>query len=169
MNLSHIAAFVSAGVSGGFFLESSYYWAAPYGPGIIVGREGFSSLFALIGGAFLCLSAALLFVGNDKSSMLRIFRYALPIIPLGILVAVGTGWIGIGGGVNPGGISATNFGFPFVWRIVQTSCPPPCVQANDSVYSPLFLALDSGFFAIVGCWLRAIFRARKRAIAPWSP
>jgi len=168
MKFSHLAAFVNAGISGGFFLESSYYWAAPYGPGIIAGREGFSSLFALIGGAFLCLSAIFLLVGQSKESIVRIFRASLPVIPVAILVAVGTGLIGIGGGANPSGISATNYGFPFVWRIVQTSCPPPCVQANDSMYNPLFLALDVGFYAIVGYWFLAIFRARKRAIEALS-
>ena len=163
MKPSKWGSLVSFGIGAGFLLQASSFWAAPYGPGITVGQESFSALFGWIGGALICVSGIFLFMGQSRRVIFASARLIIPIVPFGILTAVGTGWWTIGGGVNPGGISAANYGFPFTWKIVQTSCPPPCVQANTTVYNPAFLALDSAFFVVLFYWVATIVRRKWSA------
>jgi hypothetical protein len=169
LKAASLGSICCAAVSGVFFFNSAVYWAAPYDCCIEIGQEGFYALFAWLGSAFLCVSGVFLFYGRSRSAILAAFRTVLPIILLGVLVALGTGWITIGGGalvgalyVSPGGIIATNYGFPFTWKIVQTSCPRPCIQANDTVFNPVFLALDSGFFTVIACSLVYLIGVRRK-------
>jgi hypothetical protein len=149
-------------IAGVMFLFGALYWTIPYGSGIVVGQENWSSIFTIVGLVFLGASGVLWFRCQTWKSLIATFRSIIPLVPVGILITFATGWVGGSEGVNPGGTMASNYGLPFPWKIVQSSCPPPCVQVNGTVYNPLFFALDSLFFiAAVYFLIRGYQRATK--------
>jgi hypothetical protein len=136
-------------VGGIAFLFSALYWTAVYGSGIPVGQENWSSIFMTIGLVSLGTPGVLSLRGQTWNSLIVTFRTAIPLVPVGILLTFATGFVGGSvEGVNPGGSMALNYGLPFSWKIVLSSCPPPCVQASGTIYNPLFFALDSLFFIV---------------------
>lgn|GEM_PF-5408398 len=138
-----------AAVAGIAFLFSAWYWTAPYGSGLAVGQENWSSIFMIIGLVPLGTSGVLSLRGQTSKSLIAAFRTAIPLVPVGVLLTFATSWVGgWSEGVNPGGGTGSNYGLPFPWKIVLSSCPRPCVQANGTVYNPLFFALDSLFFIV---------------------
>src|SRR3989442_935845 len=151
-------------VGGVMFLFGATFWAAPYGSGIMVGQENWYSLFTIAGLAFSVASGLLLVHRQTRKTLVAAFRLIIPLVPAGILLALATGWVTTDQGVNPGGITATNYGFPFTWKVQQTSCPPPCVQANGTIYNPLFFALDSLVFILAGYVLLREYRRRTKAV-----
>jgi len=156
-----LVALIPGLIGGVMFLFGAAYWAASYGTGTTVGEENWSFLFTGAGVVFSGVSASLLVRGQTRKKLMATSRLMVPLVPVGILLALATGWVMTGYGVNPGGITATSFGFPFTWRVEQSSCPPPCVQANGSIYNALFFALDSLFFALV-CYV-SLREYRRRA------
>jgi hypothetical protein len=154
LNLGFVA------VAGIAFLFSAWYWTALYGIGISVGQENWSSIFMIIGLVSLGTSGVLCLRGQTWKSLIATFRTALPLVPVGSLLTFATGWVGGWSvGVNPGGGMGSNYGLPFPWKIVLSSCPPPCVQASGTIYNPLFFALDSLFFIVP---LLILFREYRR-------
>lgn len=152
------------GLMGGvMFLFAAAYWAAPYGSGITVGQENWSSLFTATGIAFSVLSASLLIRGQTRKTFLVTTRLILPLVPVGVLLALATGWVATNSEVNPGGITSNNYGFPFTWKVEQNSCPPPCVQANGTLDNMLFFALDSTFFVLAGYLLLRLYRSKTKS------
>jgi len=136
-------------VAGIAFLFSAWYWTALYGFGLTVEQENWSSIFMIIGLVSLGTSGVLSLRGQTWKSLIATFRTALPLVPGGILLTFATGWVGgWSEGVNPGGSMGSNYGLPFPWKIVLSSCPRPCVQASGTIYNPLFFALDSLFFIV---------------------
>lgn len=136
-------------VAGIMFLFSAWYWTALYGSGTAVGQENWSSIFMIIGLVSLGTFGILSLRGQTWKSLIATFRTALPLVPVGILLTFATGWVGgWSEGVNPGGSMGSNYGSPFPWRIVLSSCPRPCVQASGTIYNPLFFVLDSLFFIV---------------------
>jgi hypothetical protein len=151
-------------VGGVMFLFGATFWAAPYDSGITVGQENWSSLFTLTGLVFSGVCGFLLVRGQTRKTLVPAIRLIIPLVPVGIFLALATGWFTTDQGVNPGGITASNYGVPFTWKVQQTSCPPPCVQANGTIYNPLFLALDLLFFILVGYVLLRGYRRRAKAV-----
>jgi hypothetical protein len=151
-------------IGGAMFLFGAAYWAAPYGSGITVGQEDLSLLFTATGIVFSGVSASLLIRGQTRRTLLATSRLVVPLVPAGILLALATGWVATGSGFNPGGITSANYGFPFTWKVEQYSCPAPCVQANGTIYNPLFFALDSLFFTLVCYVVLREYRSRTKTI-----
>jgi hypothetical protein len=65
---------------------------------------------------------------------------------LGSVITLATGFLSSGQLVNPGGVSGQNYGFPLVWKTSLASCPPPCLQANGTIYDWIFLVGDVLFY-----------------------
>jgi len=157
-------------IAGVMFLFGAVYWAAPYGSGITVGQENWSLLFTIVGLVFAGASGVLWLRGQTWNSLITTFRSIIPLAPVGILLAFATGWVGGSYGVNPGGTMASYYGLPFPWKSVQSSCPPPCVQANGAIYNPLYFVLDSLFFIVVVYFLlREYQRATRNGSRKYSP
>jgi hypothetical protein len=144
------------------FLFGAAYWAAPYGSGIAIGQEDWSLLFTVTGIVFSGVSASLLIRDQMRRTLLATSRLVVPLVPAGILLALATGWVATGSGFNPGGITSDKYGLPFTWKVEQYSCPSPCVQANGTIYDPLFFALDSLFFTLVCYVVLREYRSRTQ-------
>lgn len=153
-------------VAGVMFLLGSTFWAAPYGSGIIVGQENWSSLFTMAGLAFSGASGLFLVRGQNQKTLVGAFRLIIPLVPVGILLALGTGWVMTDQGVNPGGISATNYGFPFIWRVQQSSCPPPCPSKWYHLQSTI---LRTRFAILHSCRLHPSRISAKRKSGSRNP
>ena len=151
-------------VGGVMLLFGAAFWAAPYGSGITVGQENWSSLFTLAGLVLSGVSGFLLVRSQTRRTLVPAIRLIIPLVPVGILLALATGWVMTDQGANPGGIAASNYGVPFTWKVQQTSCPRPCIQANGTIYNPLFFALDSLFFILVGYVILRGYRRRAKAV-----
>lgn len=164
MKTSAFVALVPALIGGVLFLFASSSWAL--GTVLVtVGQEDWSLLFTVGGLLFSGVSATLFLRGQTRKTLLATARSVAPLVPVGILLAFATGWITTGYWVNPGGIIANNGGFPFTWKVDLSSCPRPCIQANGTIYNPLFFALDSLFFIVVGYAVLHEYVSRRKVIS----
>ena len=125
------------------------------------------SLLPSLGLVFLAVSAPLFLIGREKSkAWLTQVRVMLPVIAVGFLATLATGFVSTGGTFTPGGVGWSNYGFPLPWRVdVILSCPPWCNQTSGAVFNPLFFAIDLVFFVAFGSALALVYkRVGRRSI-----
>lgn len=65
---------------------------------------------------------------------------------VGTILTLASGWFSSNVLYSPGGFISQGYGFPFAWKQVDASCPPPCIQANGTFYDWFAFAGDIVFF-----------------------
>ena len=65
------------------------------------------------------------------------------------ILTLATGWLSSTVFYSPGGFISQGYGFPFAWKEVFASCPPPCIQANGTQYDPFSFTGDLLFFMAI--------------------
>jgi hypothetical protein len=68
------------------------------------------------------------------------------IVLVASIVTLATEWLATTVFFSPGGFISQGYGFPFAWKEVDASCPPPCLQANGTFYDWFSFGGDLLFF-----------------------
>src|SRR5437660_11795543 len=114
------------------------FCAAPYCYGITVDHENWSSLFTLAGLVLSGVSVFLLVRSQTRRTLVPAIRLIIPLVPVGILLALATGWVMTDQGANPGGITASNYGVPFTWKVQSSSRNPLTEVSHHARQAPPF-------------------------------
>jgi hypothetical protein len=77
------------------------------------------------------------------------------------ILTLATGWLSSTISYSPAGFISQGYGFPFAWKEVDASCPPPCIQANGTFYNWFAFAGDLLFFIAI-TYLIVLYSLRKR-------
>jgi len=76
-------------------------------------------------------------------------------------LTLATGWLSSTISYSPAGVISQGYGFPFAWKVIDASCPPPCIQANGTFYDWFAFAGDLLFFIAI-TYLIVLYSLRKR-------
>jgi hypothetical protein len=80
----------------------------------------------------------------------EIQRVAMVVIA-GCVAALLMGFVLSGVVFTPGGVWWNSYGFPVAWRVdIMVSCPPFCNSSDQTIYNPLFYAMDALFYISIG-------------------
>jgi hypothetical protein len=95
------------------------------------------------------------------------YRGYLFIAVVGTIVTLATGWLATTVLFSPGGFISRGYGFPFAWKEVDASCPPPCIQANGTFYDWFAFAGDLIFFMAATFAIFYYLLPKSQALQGW--
>jgi hypothetical protein len=82
-------------------------------------------------------------------------------------LTLATGWLATTILFSPAGFISQGYGFPFAWKVVDSSCPPLCIQANGTFYDRFTFAGDLIFFMAATFAIFYYLPPKSQALRNW--
>jgi hypothetical protein len=92
------------------------------------------------------------------------YRTYVFVVLFAAILTIASGWLATGVLYSPGGFISQDYGFPFGWKVVDASCPPPCIQANGTFYDWFAFAGDLLFFSAIAYFTILYLLGRSQTI-----
>jgi hypothetical protein len=148
MHFSLIAGIGSIAVAGTMFAGAELYYLREQAAGVWTTSATGDPLTILPQLGIVFVALAIPFILNSKLAVRPSeIRVISMVVLMGCLAALATGFISFGGIATPGGVWWNDYGFPVAWRVdVMVSCPPFCNSSDQTIYNPLFYAMDALFY-----------------------